>query len=531
MDKNRYFLVFLIFQLYGFLGYAQTSKQYLLYFDQKDYEEYLPKLKKSKQEITIGDSLNCPIKKLYLSILSKNNIQIIGQSKWLNAVAITIDTNQKIENIKNLPFIKNFEYLSERKNSENENAFCENSGNKLLENNQNSKTQINMENGFYLHDNGFKGKGITIAILDGGFSGADTINAFKNLRLQNRINYAYDFVDEDTNPFKGSEHGTNCFSIMAAQKPSNLMGTAPDANYILIRTEDTKSEQKIEEFNLVRGLELADSLGAKVINISLGYTKFDHNIGSYNWQSLTQNNSISQKGVELAAKKGLLVVVSAGNDGDEKWEYISFPANAKGSLTVGAVDSNGKSSFFSSKGYAELKDIKPDVVALGENVFMINGDDELYNGNGTSFASPIIAGLSACLWQAFPKLSASEIIEVIQKSSNQFLEPDSERGYGLPNFKIAFFLASRLVFKSPLPTDWTIAPPRFENDLFLWLPDAKKNGTLKIYNSIGKAFYGLELEKPKQVVYDLSNALPSPGFYISSIITKNGIQHQKLIKR
>jgi serine protease AprX len=530
MVRISVFLFLFLFQVSFIYSQVQSTKQYLLYLDTKDYEEFASKRQINQGNISLNDSLDCPIKRLYFSILAKNNINVIGHSKWLNAIAISIDESQDIDNIKNLPFILKYEYLSEIKDIKNENSIQDNLKTTFSETLK-PETQLKMENGTYLHENGFKGKGITIAILDGGFSGADTNIAFMKLRMEDRIKYTYDFVEEDNNPFHGSDHGANCFSIMAAQKPSNLLGSAPDANYILLRTEDTKSEQKIEEFNLVRGLELADSLGAKIVNISLGYYKFDNNLGSYNWESLTKQESISQIGVELAAKKGILVVVSAGNEGDEQWRYLGFPANAAGALTVGSVDNSGMHSYFSSEGYPNQTIIKPDLVAMGEDVFLREIDDEIEIGNGTSYACPIIAGLSACLWQAFPALKAEDIIEILQKSGDQYFQPDRLKGYGLPNYKTAFFLASRKIFNTPIPTQWTILPNQYEAELFLFVPNTSQNGALNVTNGIGKNIYHKKIEQATQFIYDISDVSSIPGFYISTIVTNKAVIHQKLIKR
>lgn len=530
MVKNSIFLFLFLFQVSFIFSQSQSTKQYLLYLDTKDYNEFASKRQVSQGIISVSDSLDCPIKRLYLSILAKNNINVIGHSKWLNAVAISIGESQDIDNIKNLPFILKYEYLSEIENNENENSNHDNLETTVSEILK-PETQLKIENGNYLHENGFKGKGITVAILDGGFSGADTSIAFMKLKTDDRIKYTYDFVEEDHNPFHGSDHGANCFSIMAAQKPSKLYGSAPDANYILIRTEDTKSEQKIEEFNLVRGLELADSLGAKIVSISLGYNKFDNNLGSYKWESLAKQESISQIGVELAAKKGILVVVSAGNEGEEPWRYLGFPANAVGALTVGSVDNKNVRSFFSSEGYPNQTIIKPDMVAMGEDVFLRENEGEFELGNGTSYACPIIAGLSACLWQAFPTLKAEEIIEILQKSGDQYFQPDRLKGYGLPNFKTAFFMAGRKIFNTPIPTNWTILPNQYEAELFLFVPNTNQNGTLEVTNGIGKNVYQKKIEQATQYIYDISDITTIPGFYISSIITNKVVIHQKLIKR
>lgn len=536
MAKSRklFFLFFLLstsFQIYG-----QSLKQYLLYLDTKDYRECFAKKGFIPENYTLKDSLLCPIKPIYLSILKQNKIDIIGQSKWLNAIAISIENEEEIKKISKLPFVINYEYLGHRNNNKQNNEQSNNSIPPLFCTSAplNPHTQIELENGTFLHQNGFNGDGLTIAILDGGFIGTDTIDAFKDFYGKNKIKFAFDIVDNDINPYKGSVHGTNVFSILAAQKNNKLYPSAPDASYILIRTEDTYSEQKIEEFYLVRGLEMADSLGAKIVNISLGYNKFDDDSGSYSWYQISQKVSIAQKGAELAAKLGLLVVVSAGNDGDTKWKYVSFPANSEGILTVGSINNQSEISNFSSLGHFKQAEIKPNIVALGEDVFIVNEENQIDIGNGTSFSAPIISGLSACLWEAFPTLTANQIIDIIQKSSSQSLAPDRIKGYGIPNYKIAYFLAKRLTHSNANISNFEMYPSTFENDLILMVPKIENIIQVSMNSSVQQNKNIVEIKKTKQQCFDFSDEIlmpKKPGFYLSRIISDEGVYYQKLIKK
>ena len=299
--------------------------------------------------------------------------------------------------------------------------------------------QIRMLNGDSLHQMGYRGAGILIAVLDGGFTGTDQSPFFDSLRADERMLPSVDIVDQDSLVWESSSHGTKVLSTMAANVPGVLLGTAPEASYLCIKTEDTRGEHRIEECHWVVGIEYADSIGADVVNSSLGYTTFDDPRMDYDSSSLTGRLSVASQAANIAADKGILVVTSAGNEGSSAWRLIGIPADAEKALSVGATDMRGNLASFSSVGPSADGRVKPDVVAPGAWVFTADAYQyRIAIGSGTSFAAPIMAGLVACLRQAFPDQPVDNIFDALRKSGSQAQSPDNAAGYGLPDVVKAY---------------------------------------------------------------------------------------------
>lgn len=286
-----------------------------------------------------------------------------------------------------------------------------------------------MLKGDRLHKAGFKGKGVVIAVIDDGFRNADRITAFDSLQLMGTRN----FVFPQRSVFEGDDHGTKVLSCLAAYEPGVMIGTAPEASYWLIKSEDNRSEFPIEEDYWTAAAEFADSVGVDMITTSLGYSFFDENTMNYSHNALDGQTAHISKAAEIAAEKGILIFCSAGNEGTSRWGRITFPADAKDILTIGAITTKKEKSVFSSPGYSADGRIKPDLVALGSGCCVIEPTGNLRYANGTSFSTPILAGLVACLWQALPWLSPNELIELLRQSGSQYKHPDEQLGYGLPN--------------------------------------------------------------------------------------------------
>jgi subtilisin family serine protease len=257
--------------------------------------------------------------------------------------------------------------------------------------------------------------------------------------LENRLLGTHDFVDGDDYVYQSSTHGTSVLSTMAAKRPHLLVGTAPDASYYLFRTEDVKGEYRLEEFNWIVAMEYADSLGADIVNSSMGYNQFRDTSMSYTYQDMDGQTTLISRGAALAVAKGLLIVNAIGNDGNKAWRYLFAPADVTTVLTVGAVDSFRQSSRFSSRGPSSDGRLKPDIVAQGSSTAyatMTRYDVAL--GEGTSYACPVMTGMVASLKSAFPTLQNQLLKEAIFKSSHQANKPDYDQGYGIPNFLAAY---------------------------------------------------------------------------------------------
>lgn len=289
-----------------------------------------------------------------------------------------------------------------------------------------------------MHDAGYRGEGMQIAVFDAGFPGVNTIGALQPLFLEQRLAGTRNFVDGGTSVYLRNSHGTSCLSAMAGNQSGFYIGTAPKATYHLCITEDVNSEHPIEEANWLAAAEYADSVGVDVISSSLGYTDFDAPSPSYTYADMTGRRAISSRAATIAARVGMLVVNAAGNEGAGAWHYISAPADADSIMTVGAVDSLGNHAGFSSYGPTADGRIKPTLSAMGVAAAVLSPSGAAFRGNGTSYACPVLAGMAAGFWQANPTLTAQQVIAALRATASQAAAPDNTLGYGIPNFVLAY---------------------------------------------------------------------------------------------
>ncbi len=277
-----------------------------------------------------------------------------------------------------------------------------------------------------------------VAVIDGGFAGLQQSTFFDSLRA-NRLLFDYkDFVDEKSADEAGY-HGCKVLSVMAANQPDLFVGVAPEASYLCIRSEDHRIEMRIEECNWIVSAEYADSMGADIINTSLGYSGFNLPSMSYDYADMDGQTSLISRAADIAFAKGMLVVTSAGNKGDFKDGFIDAPGDAKNILTVGATNMHGELARFSSFGPTSDGRIKPEIVAPGQGVSIgsMQGD-KVYSASGTSYSAPIISGLAAALWSAFPEKTNGEIRAAIIASASHAHNMDNKTGAGLPDFQKAY---------------------------------------------------------------------------------------------
>ncbi|MET0943987.1 MAG: S8 family serine peptidase, partial [Flavobacterium sp.] len=298
----------------------------------------------------------------------------------------------------------------------------------------NSASQIQMLNGQALHKQNYTGTGKIIAVLDAGFPGVNTAQPFQNLQTNNRILGGYDFVNRNVNFYTGDSHGTLVLSTMGGYKENELIGTAPNASYYLFITENDASENPVEESLWVEAAEKADSLGVDIITTSLGYFEFDNASYSHTYSDMNGSTSFISRGAEIAFSKGIIVVASAGNEGRTAEPHIGAPADAVSVITVGSVDAAKIKSNFSSIGPSFDNRIKPDVMAQGTGTVVSDVLGNIGTSNGTSFSCPVVAGMIACLWQAFPDKTNKEIRQMLLEISDRFVNPNNDYGYGIPNF-------------------------------------------------------------------------------------------------
>lgn len=407
--------------------------------------------RRSRYSISI-DSTDIPVLQRYVdSVAAAGTVAILGKSKWLNAVIIQTSDAAAIAKINSFPFVlktndaalrKQYSKVADKFLSESLDSISTSyrSAQTLSDtfNYGSSANQIRIHNGQFLHNIGARGQGMIMAFLDAGFTGFATNRFFDSARARNQFLGTWDFVSGNSNVNEDHPHGLNCFSIAAAYIPGTFVGSSPEANYYLLRTEDDTTEQVIEEYNWCAGAEYADSAGVDVISSSLGYSTFDDPIFNHTYADMNGNTTIISRMADLAAKKGMLVVNSAGNSGAGSWKYITAPADGDSVLSVGAVNNSGIIANFSSFGPTSDGQIKPDVVSVGFATVLSNISGNISTGNGTSFSCPNLAGLATCLWQLFPEFNNWKIIMALRQSADRFSAPHEQYGYGLPNMKKAF---------------------------------------------------------------------------------------------
>jgi hypothetical protein len=392
--------------------------------------------------------------------------------------------------------------------------------------------QIKMLNGHLLHQGGFQGEGLLIAVMDAGFKGVDNMMAFDSLWANNQVRDIRDFEDHDGQIFDSHTHGTMVLSVIATNMPGMYRGTAPQADFLLLRTEVSGSEYISEEYNWLAAAEFADSAGADIINSSLGYSTFDDSSQNHSYQDMDGATTPITRAADLAASKGMLVVSSAGNLGNDPWNYIGAPADADSIITVGAVDPAGQYASFSSKGPSFDGRVKPEVAAQGVATVVQNLESMPSYANGTSFSAPIISGLMACLWQKYPQDNPMEIRERLISHSSQYSNPDTMTGYGIPNFSRAAELGMESIGTEAIE----IFPNPFRSNFRIRFPDvSSRDETLliEIHDIMGRKIYTQTLQDSiagRLLTIDALEGYP-PGMYLIKIsLGQQVIRQQKLVK-
>ena len=466
MKKFTFFLCFLFF-----VAFANAQTRYIVRLKDKgtnpfslsNPSQYLSQRaldRRTRYNIPI-DSADLPVTPRYIdSLRLAGAVTILNSSKWLNEVAIKTSDAVAIAKINSFPFVISATAVAALTNGQTQPV------NKVMDgmstaqiptsssftggiesdffNYGKSHGQVHIHQGEFLHNHGFRGENMRLTILDGGFFHYLSLPTFDSIRNNNQILDTRDFVDNNSSVDEDDAHGMNCLSTIAANIPGIFVGTAPKATFCLYRTEDVATEYKIEEHNLAAGFERADSIGADVCSISLGYNIFDIASQSYTYADMNGNTTISARAADFAAQKGMLPVIAAGNEGQHAWHYITTPGDADSVLTVGAVDTLSNIGSFSSYGPSSDGQIKPTLASVGVNAVIANpATGQPGFGSGTSFATPNLAGLTTCLWQAFPEFNNMTVLDAMKASATTFTNPNDRIGYGIPDMKKAFVLLLR----------------------------------------------------------------------------------------
>ena len=477
------FLVVLSLMFLGNISYAQNK--YFVYlidktgsaFKTSEASKFLsPRslLRRNTQKIPITNR-DLPVSTTYLKQLSGLGLKIYGSSKWLNAVLLEATPTQ-LTAIRALPFVSAVEGNSSinglrvagpLKNKWTlSTAIDYNYGSALIQN-----QQLGAD---LMHKANITGKGILVGVLDSGFDRANTIDVLKAIFTEKRVLDTYDFVDREQNVYNEDGHGTAVLSCIGGLSDGKLVGTAPDASFVLYRTEDVRSESKIEEVYWLFAAERADSVGVDVINSSLGYSTFDNAALDYKYADMNGDKTICARAADYAVGVGISVVVSAGNDGNSPWKFISTPADADSVISVGAVDGLGNIASFSSFGPNAKNNIKPELVARGAATVVGGGSNAIGASNGTSFSSPVLAGFVASFKQAYPQIPVMKLREILIKSGDMYLTPNARVGYGMPSYTKAKELAEAylktLVLSTPIEenADLIVFPnPIVDNEILI----------------------------------------------------------------
>jgi subtilisin family serine protease len=549
MSKSIYFLVFLL--SFGWTTKGLAQDRYAVFFKFKPQKEYSlaspskflteKAIQRRVREKFAVDSLDLPVTAAYLQGISAYSQELLYVSKWLNAAVVVTDAAGK-KNMEALPFVQKVEWVAK--------GFIAKTGNRTvpeisqkptknqkwaIEESYREAAAYDFQNDLLgipaMHQAGFTGKGITVAVFDSGFPGLEKAipfaHVFTNKRIVGQLNVVRPWIKE---VFRDHEHGTQVASLILANQAGTLVAGAHQAKVIFAITEDVATEYPIEELNWVRAAEYADSLGVDIINSSLGYLDFDEPSLTYTTAQLDGKTTYVTRGATLAAKRGILVVNSVGNYGSAGSSSLVAPADAQGILAVGSVNASSVVSTFSSRGPTADGRIKPELVAFGQSPVLIRGSGQVSAAAGTSFSAPQLTALAAGLWEAKPEWTKDELLTNLIKSGTQYATPDQNLGYGIPNFRSAYYGAllglkeeiesGSSIYPNPLSTESLHI--RFGKELRLTLQILDGSGR-RVVEQVGERN---AIQQP--FVFNLSD-LPS-GIYFLQLLDGKEIAYKKLIK-
>jgi len=535
--------------LFSTAGFAQVQ-QYFLYFSDKDTaqflvsppEEYLSERaveRRQKQSITV-DISDFPVNPNYIQEIETQGAEVIYTSKWFNA-ALVESSDDIVEQLLSSDYVLYAEMVKPegRKNQQGSKSSDGTSYGKPKETKRYQRTEqlLNQEQNQMLgisemHLRGYNGEGVFVAVFDGGFRGVDESSFFEHLYSNDQLKLTYDFVGNSPDVYRYGQHGTEALSCIAAYQPGILEAGSYAADVMLCITEESGSEYRIEEYNWLFAAEKADSAGVDIISTSLGYTTFDDAEMSYTYNDLDGRTAAITRAARMATAKGMLCVVSAGNEGAGRWRYVSPPADAPDILAVGAVSTGGFRVSFSSFGPTADGRIKPDVSALGLQTVVVDAKSNITRSNGTSFSAPLISGFAAGVWQAFPDATNVEIMDKIRQAGSQALTPDNELGYGIPNFEV---LANQIPLSTAEPaaiSQYKVFPNPIESgNLFVESADfVNESLDVYVYNSTGQLLVTQHIPVSIDDSFTVDTSSWQRGVYILHVLSATASDTVKVIK-
>lgn len=555
MAGSRVCFGLLFLFLLGFSSRAQD--RYAVYFRYKPQsglslarpQEFLTQKaidRRTREGIQV-DSLDLPVSDKYLEALTSMSQYTLYSTKWLNAALLVTD-KAGADQIANLPFVEKVELVAHgflpmtnartKHKSNPSAAIGKDVGNPKL-----NTRELGLADNSYdfqneligidrMHEEGYTGDGIAVAVFDAGFPGTNTASAFAHLLTNNQILGQRDFVRPwNTDVFTGHQHGTNVLSLIAANEPAKLVSGAYDSDFILVITEDVETEYRVEEFNWMRAAEFSDSLGVDIVSSSLGYWDFDDPSMNYSLEDLDGETTVITQGAATASSKGILVVNSVGNYGSAGESSLLAPADAMGIVSVGSVKTSGEVSSFSSRGPTGDGRFKPELAAFGDSPVLIRSSGAVGSSNGTSFSAPQVAALAAGLWQAKPEWTKRELMERLFQSATQYESPDNLLGYGVPNFYDALYGEILSVGNEDL-VEWKVYPNPLTVDELTIHFGGGLGSTFELIEFSGKTLLQKELTRSSaKTPYKVSLTGIKPGLYLVVMQDGDTIRQSKLLRK
>jgi len=493
-----------------------------------------------------------PVTPSYVTQIAATGATVYYSLKWFNAVVVATSSASVLSAIAVLPFVDHIDQVSKKSpvHPGDNPGIMQSAGippyvisrpvNPLVASSSagfnygQAYNQTHMIALDALHNLGYTGTGMMIAQLDAGWYHVDQIAAFDSLWLNNQILGTRDFEYPGNNVFGDNmnSHGTSVLSTMGANLPGQMVGTAPHASFWLLRTEDADIEVLAEEYNWAGGAEFADSVGADVINSSLGYTTFDNPVYDHTWADLDGNTTPCSRAAGLAASRGIMVVNAAGNSGGGSWQYIGVPADNDSVFSIGAVDAQGIYAPFSSTGPTADGRIKPDVAAEGSGTAVIGSGGGVVTGYGTSFASPIMAGAMACLWQSELSLTAQQLRNAVRNTASQASAPDTILGYGIPNMLNAHLVLSVNPVLQSHQEAFSLSPVLFSSTTWLKCNlNVQEMIKVDILSVSGRVIHTFNLNMSNSSTFRLDDFSTLPaGLYFVRITADSGQQVLRAVK-
>ena len=540
MKKILLLLSIVVFQQ----SYGQTQDAWVFFADKEDVQASIDNpitiltqdaIDRKVLQGTPIDERDVPVNENYIAqIKDATGITVFAKSKWMNCVYVK-GTQSNIENLLDLSFVVDVEYADKSLNlfpggPINDKFALENEigSQRITYNYGAAANQIEMLSGDYLHELDFAGDEMVIAVLDAGFPSVNSNPGFANMVSEGRLLGTYDFQARTTNVDGTSTHGTNTSSDIGGFLQDQFVGTAPQASYYFFVTEYTPTETPVEEAHWVEALERADSLGVDVVNTSLSYKGYDNSNYTHTYQDLDGQTTFAARGGNTAFDKGMILVCSAGNSGNSGSPFVGTPADSQGVLTIGAVNSGGGYVSFSSIGPTVDGRIKPDVMAQGSDSAVIYTNGNVGYSSGTSFSSPILAGVVACLWQSRPEVPNSQIMQIVRESAHLYNNPTNQMGYGIPNFEDAYNALQILGIENDfLLFNFALYPNPVSSRINISFPQQIQNAQFTIHSVLGKEILTTEISTYNNTV-DIETL--ATGMYIATITSNNKSVSFKLIK-